>query len=85
MKVQDMENISTKVSTLMRTICSSLQTPVTICLLLIMALTLIVLGTLLVELVFERRYLKVWMPRLVDDLKQPVDLLMKLPMLRTKL
>lgn len=53
----------------MRTICGSLQIPVIIILFIIGAVTLIVLGSLVVEVIIERRHLKVWMPRLVDELR----------------
>lgn len=59
------------VSDAMRGICSSLQTPVIVILLIILGVTLIILGSLIVELIAERRYLKVWMPQLVDEIKNP--------------
>lgn len=59
------------VSDAMRGICSSLQTPVIVILLIILGVTLIILGSLIVELIAERRYLKVWMPQLVDEIRNP--------------
>ncbi|MCU6763288.1 MotA/TolQ/ExbB proton channel family [uncultured Roseburia sp.] len=53
----------------MRTICGSLQVPVIIILFIIGAVTLIILGSLIVEVIIERRHLKVWMPKLVDELR----------------
>lgn len=61
--------VTTSMTSAMRTICSSLETPVIIALMIILAVTLVIFGSLLVELFFERRYLKVWMPKLMDDLK----------------
>lgn len=61
--------LASSITSAMRTICSSLQIPVIVALMFILAVTLIVFGSVLVELIFERRYLKVWMPKLVDDLK----------------
>lgn len=57
----------------MRTICSSLQTPVIVILLLILGFTAVLLGSLIAEGVFERRHLKIWMPQLVDYLRKGID------------
>ncbi|MCR5665350.1 MAG: MotA/TolQ/ExbB proton channel family protein [Eubacterium sp.] len=60
---------STTISSALRTICSSLQTPVIIILFCILAFTLVLVGTLVAEGFTERIHLKVWMPRLVDEIK----------------
>ena len=61
---------SYSISEAMRSICSRLQTPVIVILLCILAVTLVIVGTVIVEIIAERRYLKVWMPQLIDDLKK---------------
>ena len=61
--------LASSVSNAMRSICSSLETPVIVILLIVLGVTLVILGSLIVELIVERRYLKVWMPQLVDELK----------------
>ncbi len=53
----------------LRAVSSGLRYPVIIVLILIMAATLVLLGSLLVEIFTERRQLKVSMPRLVDQLR----------------
>ena len=53
----------------LRAVSSGLRYPVIIVLILIMAATLMLLGSLLVEIFTERRQLKVSMPRLVDQLR----------------
>lgn len=53
----------------MRAICSALQVPVTCILLILVAITLILVGSLIVELIVERRHLKVHMPKLIDEIK----------------
>lgn len=61
---------STDLNDAMRSICSHLQVPVIVILLCICAISIIIVGTLIAERIFERRHLKVWMPRLVDELKR---------------
>ena len=53
----------------LRAVSSGLRYPVIIVLILIMAATLMLLGSLLVEIFTERRQLKVSMPRLIDQLR----------------
>ena len=53
----------------LRAIASSLQIPVMIILLLLIAVTVIMLGTLVVELLVERRHMKVKLPQLLNDLE----------------
>lgn len=60
---------SESISTTMRSICGSLQIPIIIILLCILAVTLFIVGTVIVELIAERSYLRIWMPQMVDDLK----------------
>ncbi len=60
---------SETITNAMRNICAALQTPVIVILLVILAITLVIVGTIIVELIVERRYLNVWMPQLVDELK----------------
>ena len=59
----------TNVSTVMRSICGSMETPVIIVLLCILAFTLVLVGSLVAELFTVRRHLRVWVPRLVDEIK----------------
>ena len=58
------------ISKALRTICGSLETPVIVVLFCILALTLFLVGTIIVELIAERRHLKIWMPRLVDEIEE---------------
>lgn len=60
---------SETITSTMRSICAALQTPVIVVLLVILAITLVIVGTIIVELIAERRYLNVWMPQLVDELQ----------------
>lgn len=60
---------SKSLSDMLRTISAALETPVVLILLLIIAASLVLLGSLLVELFTERRRLKVCLPRLADDLR----------------
>lgn len=59
------------VSSIMRQIAECLETPVIILLVILIAVSLILLGTLIVEGITERRKLKVNMPELADKLKEP--------------
>jgi biopolymer transport protein ExbB/TolQ len=59
----------TNLNNAMRAICSALQVPVTCVLLILVAITLIIVGSLIVELIVERRHLKVHMPKLIDEIK----------------
>ena len=62
-------NQTSELSTLLRSVCASLEKPVIVILLVIAAFTLVLLGTIIVELITERRRLNVWVPKLVDDIK----------------
>ena len=53
----------------LRAIASALQIPVMLVLLLILAVTIIMLGTLLAELFVERRHMKVKLPELLNELE----------------
>lgn len=59
------------VNSLLRTISSSLQTPVVIILLILMAVTIVLLGTLIAEVFLEKRYFNVnrkMLPNLLEDI-----------------
>ena len=56
---------------MLRALSASLQTPVIVVLLLLAAIVIVMLGTLIAEFFTERRLLKVKLPRLVDEIKQP--------------
>lgn len=60
---------SQNLSDILRAIANALQTPVVLILLLLIAASLVLLGSLLVELFTERRHLKVCLPRLADRLR----------------
>lgn len=60
--------LSDKLSSILRTICSSMETAVVFFLLLLIAASLMLLGSLIVEVFTERRHLKVSLPELVDEL-----------------
>ena len=62
-------NQTSELSTLLRSVCASLEKPVIVILLVIAAFTLVLLGTIIVELITERRHLNVWLPKLVDEIK----------------
>ena len=55
-------------SNILRTICSALETPVVFLLIVLIAASLMLLGSLIVEIFTERRHLKVHLPELVDKL-----------------
>ena len=57
------------VSNTLRTMSTGLKLPVTLLLVLLAALTLFLLGTLIVEIFMEHRHLKVHMPQLVDQIR----------------
>lgn len=54
---------------ILRTVASSLQTPVVVLLFVLAALMVVSLGALIVEALTERRHFKVRIPKLVDDLR----------------
>lgn len=59
------------VNSLLRTISSSLQTPVVVILLILMAVTIVLLGTLVAEIFLEKRYFNVnrkMLPNLLEDI-----------------
>lgn len=59
----------------MHSMSSALLTPVIIVLFILLGLTIIMLGTLVAELITERRHMKVNLPRLLNQLQEPgVDL-----------
>lgn len=55
---------------MLRTVAGSMQYPVIILLLVLMAVTLVCAGSLVSELFSEHRHLKVKLPRLMDELKR---------------
>lgn len=59
----------TNLNDTLRAIASALQIPVTVVLLLLLAATVLMLGSLIAEVFTERRHLKVKMPQLMDDLR----------------
>ncbi len=61
---------ASELSRVMRTICGSLEQPVIIVLLCILGFTLFLIGTLIAEIISERRHLHVWVPQLVDEIKR---------------
>ncbi|MBQ8662804.1 MAG: MotA/TolQ/ExbB proton channel family protein [Eubacterium sp.] len=62
--------MSTNVSGMLRSVASNMQYPVMIILLILLAVAIVLAGTLVVEIFTERRHLKVKMPELVDQLKK---------------
>ena len=60
---------TSNLNNVLRAVSSGLRYPVVVVLLLIMAATLVLLGSFLVEIFTERRHLKVSMPQLVDRLR----------------
>ena len=63
-------NQTSELGTIMRSICASLEKPVIVVLLCILAFTLVLVGTIIAEAITERRHLRVWLPKLVDDIKK---------------
>lgn len=61
---------TTAFSTALRSISAALETPVIIILLIFIAVTVVLLGSLVVEFFTERRRLKVRLPLLVDSLRK---------------
>ncbi len=57
------------VSGVLRAISNGLNVPVMIILIILMAATVVLLGTLIVELITEHRHLKVSMPKLIDEIR----------------
>ena len=54
----------------MRAICAGMEKPVIIILIIILIFTVVLLGTLIAEIFTSRRHLRVWMPRLIDEIKK---------------
>lgn len=54
----------------MRAICAGMEKPVIIILIIILIFTVVLLGTLIAEIFTSRRHLRVWMPRLIDEIKE---------------
>ena len=64
-----MGTLGATASSIMRSAVAACQTPVIILLLASLALVVICLGTLVAELIAERRHFKVFLPQLLEDLK----------------
>lgn len=56
-------------NSVMRSICEKLEQPVIVILILLLLCTLILLGSLIAEIVTERRHLRIFMPELVDEIQ----------------
>ena len=66
----------TALSEVLRNVSSGLKIPVLFLLVVLIALTLVLVGTIIAEIFTERRYLKVNMPKFVDDVRdsdEPID------------
>lgn len=63
-------NQTSELGTIMRSICASLEKPVIVVRLCILAFTLVLVGTIIAEAITERSHLRVWLPKLVDDIKK---------------
>ena len=57
------------VSGILRAVSNGLNVPVMIVLIILMAATIVLLGTLIVEIFTEHRHLKVSMPKLIDEIR----------------
>lgn len=69
-----MEAFDEAVSTVLRSIVGVCETPVIVLLLVALLATIVLLGSLLGEYFTEHRHFKVFLPKLVDDLKEaPAD------------
>ena len=64
-----METFGATASSIMRSAVAACQTPVIVLLLLSLALVVVCLGTLVAERIAERRHFKVFLPKLLEDLK----------------
>lgn len=64
-----MELFSATASNILRNVVGACQTPVIVLLLLFAVLMVVVIGTLIGEAISERSHFKVFLPRLVDDLR----------------
>ena len=63
-------NQASELSRILRSICASFEKPVIVILLMILACTLVLVGTLIAEIITERRHLRVWVPKLIDEIKK---------------
>lgn len=71
-----LSSLATTSTSLMRTISESLRYPVIIVLLILVALSIFMVGTLIAEIFTEHRHLNVVMPKLVDEIRSsdtPLD------------
>lgn len=68
-----MEAFEDGVSSALRSVVASLEVPAIIVLLLLAAIVIVMLGALIAEYFVERRHFKVYLPRLVDELKAHAD------------
>lgn len=68
-----MESFGNSVSVAMRTIVAACQTPAIIVLIILIAFVVICVGMLVAELFTEHRQFRVFLPKLVDDLKAAED------------
>ena len=79
---------SSEISDMMSGAYSSLATPVMIILLCIFAFTLVMAGSLIAEIFTTRRHLKVWAPRLLDEMQdkdvQLTDVIQKSGLLKNQ-
>lgn len=64
---------STTITGLLRAVSSALQTPTIIVLLILIALAVVMLGSLIAEFFTERRRMKVKIPRLIDEIQNKND------------
>lgn len=60
---------TTQLHDILRALCSNLEVPVIIVLLILAAATLFLVGSVIAEAIFEHRHLKAKMPALVDELR----------------
>ncbi len=68
-----MEAFSNSVSVSMRSMVAACETPALVVLIIVVAAVVVCLGSLVAELFIERRHFKVFLPRLVDELKASED------------
>lgn len=64
--------LSKNLNYLLRSLCGSLRIPVILILLLMVAVTIVLIGTLIAELFSDHRHLKVTMPELMDQIEEGV-------------
>lgn len=68
-----MEAFSNSVSVSMRAIVASCETPALVVLIVVVAIVIVCLGSLIAEFFIERRHFRVFLPKLVDELKASED------------